>query len=284
MVDATTKTITPMTHILVWPKMSESRPPEGEQRGQGDQVAVDHPLHAGRREAELALDVRHGDGDDRLVDERHRRPRRSSRPSTQLRPCMPSRSSPLPPVAPGRETLTGTLAAGSRVWRHARGTVDAAGSAPSREPLERPPSPPASAPARPGPVRRTGGAGDRRRGRRAGAPATRLGAAGRWLLRTIGGSSVADAVQLRGEQRRGRPCAARASRPSPRRPGPGGAPRRRGPRRVSGTSASRAPKQSELKKVPERSSWKPGRDRVVEHRRLHRASASGRRRRPSAPG
>ena len=27
MVEATTKTITPITHILVWPKMSESRPP-----------------------------------------------------------------------------------------------------------------------------------------------------------------------------------------------------------------------------------------------------------------
>ena len=42
-----------------------------EQRGEGDQVAVHHPLHPGRRKAELALDVRHGDGDDRLVDERH---------------------------------------------------------------------------------------------------------------------------------------------------------------------------------------------------------------------
>ncbi len=27
MVEAKTNTITPMTHILVWPKMSDSRPP-----------------------------------------------------------------------------------------------------------------------------------------------------------------------------------------------------------------------------------------------------------------
>ena len=27
MVEAATKTITPITHILVWPKMSDSRPP-----------------------------------------------------------------------------------------------------------------------------------------------------------------------------------------------------------------------------------------------------------------
>ena len=45
---------------------------EGEQRGQREQVRVDGPLDAGGREPELLLDVRRGDRDDRLVDERHR--------------------------------------------------------------------------------------------------------------------------------------------------------------------------------------------------------------------
>ena len=44
---------------------------QGEQRGQSDQVRVHDPLDPGRRQAQLALDVRHRDGDDRLIDERH---------------------------------------------------------------------------------------------------------------------------------------------------------------------------------------------------------------------
>jgi len=45
---------------------------EGEQRRQCEQVGVDGPLHAGGGQAEFALDLRHGDGHDGLVDERHR--------------------------------------------------------------------------------------------------------------------------------------------------------------------------------------------------------------------
>ena len=45
---------------------------EGEERGQGEEVGVHHPLDSGGGQAELTLDTRHGDGDDRLVDERHR--------------------------------------------------------------------------------------------------------------------------------------------------------------------------------------------------------------------
>ena len=45
---------------------------EREQRRQREQVAVDHPLRAGGRQRQLALDLRDRDRDDRLVDERHR--------------------------------------------------------------------------------------------------------------------------------------------------------------------------------------------------------------------
>ena len=46
--------------------------PKGEQRRQGQQVGVDHPLHPCAGQAKLSLDLRHGDGHDGLVDERHR--------------------------------------------------------------------------------------------------------------------------------------------------------------------------------------------------------------------
>ncbi len=45
---------------------------EREQRRKGDEVTVDHPLQAGRRERELLLDLGGGDRHDRLIDERHR--------------------------------------------------------------------------------------------------------------------------------------------------------------------------------------------------------------------
>jgi hypothetical protein len=45
---------------------------EREERRQREQIAVDHPLDGRRRDAELVLDVRHGDGHDGLVDEHHR--------------------------------------------------------------------------------------------------------------------------------------------------------------------------------------------------------------------
>ena len=45
---------------------------EREQRRQREQVAVDHPLRAGRGQRQLLLDLRDRDRDDRLVDERHR--------------------------------------------------------------------------------------------------------------------------------------------------------------------------------------------------------------------
>ena len=44
---------------------------EGEQRRQRQQVGVDRPLHAAGRQAQVMLDRRRGDRDDRLVDERH---------------------------------------------------------------------------------------------------------------------------------------------------------------------------------------------------------------------
>ena len=47
-------------------------PAQGEQSRQGQEIGVDHPLHAGGAEPELALNVGDGDGDDGLVDERHR--------------------------------------------------------------------------------------------------------------------------------------------------------------------------------------------------------------------
>ena len=47
-------------------------PAEGKQRGQGQQVAVHHPLHSGRRKREVLLQLGNGDRDDRLVDEGHR--------------------------------------------------------------------------------------------------------------------------------------------------------------------------------------------------------------------
>jgi len=45
---------------------------EGEEGREREQVAVDDPLHARRREREVVLDRRHRDRDDRLVDEGHR--------------------------------------------------------------------------------------------------------------------------------------------------------------------------------------------------------------------
>jgi hypothetical protein len=45
---------------------------EGEEGGQREQVSVDDPLGAGRGEREVVLQARHGEGDDRLVDEHHR--------------------------------------------------------------------------------------------------------------------------------------------------------------------------------------------------------------------
>jgi hypothetical protein len=45
---------------------------EGEQRRQREQVAVDDPLRPGGRERQLLLEVGNRDGDDRLIDERHR--------------------------------------------------------------------------------------------------------------------------------------------------------------------------------------------------------------------
>ena len=54
------------------PTESASRPPSGEERGQGQQIGVDHPLHAGGGKAEFGDDVRRRDRHDRLVDERHR--------------------------------------------------------------------------------------------------------------------------------------------------------------------------------------------------------------------
>jgi hypothetical protein len=45
---------------------------EREQRGQGQQVGVDRPLHPGAAQAEFLLDLRDGDGHDGLVDEGHR--------------------------------------------------------------------------------------------------------------------------------------------------------------------------------------------------------------------
>ena len=48
---------------------------EQQQTGEGDQVRVHHPGHAGRREAELTLDVGHRDGDDRAVQDDHQRHR-----------------------------------------------------------------------------------------------------------------------------------------------------------------------------------------------------------------
>ena len=78
---------------------------QGEQRGQGDQVAVHHPLHAGRGQPELALDVRHGDGDDRLVDERHgdREDHRGEDPVAPLH-AVPSHCTP--PASSFEATLT----------------------------------------------------------------------------------------------------------------------------------------------------------------------------------
>ena len=45
---------------------------EGKQGGQGQQIAVHHPLHSGRRKREVFLQLGNGDRDDRLVDEGHR--------------------------------------------------------------------------------------------------------------------------------------------------------------------------------------------------------------------
>jgi len=45
---------------------------EREQRREREQVAVEDPLRAGRGHAEVVLQVRHGEDDDRLVDEHHR--------------------------------------------------------------------------------------------------------------------------------------------------------------------------------------------------------------------
>ena len=39
MVEAPTKTITPITHILVWPKMSESRPPRANSAARASRYA-----------------------------------------------------------------------------------------------------------------------------------------------------------------------------------------------------------------------------------------------------
>jgi hypothetical protein len=70
--EAIVNTAMPSRTMFLWPAMSAIRPAEGEQRREREQVAVDHPLHAGRREAEVFLKVRDRDRDDRLVDERHR--------------------------------------------------------------------------------------------------------------------------------------------------------------------------------------------------------------------
>ena len=43
-----------------------------EERGEGEQIAVDDPLRGRRGEREVLLQVGHGEGDDRLVDEHHR--------------------------------------------------------------------------------------------------------------------------------------------------------------------------------------------------------------------
>ena len=65
-------TMTPSTTIFLWPTVSASRPPKREERGQRQQVGIDRPLHTRTREPELSLDLGSRDGDDRLVDERHR--------------------------------------------------------------------------------------------------------------------------------------------------------------------------------------------------------------------
>jgi hypothetical protein len=50
---------------------------DGDQRdGQGQQVAVGHPLNVGERRAEVALDGRVGDRDDRAVECHHHDPER----------------------------------------------------------------------------------------------------------------------------------------------------------------------------------------------------------------
>ena len=58
-------------HLLVTDRVGQPAP-EGEERGQRQQIGVDRPLHARAREPELSLDLGRRDGDDRLVDERHR--------------------------------------------------------------------------------------------------------------------------------------------------------------------------------------------------------------------
>ena len=58
-------------HALVADDIGDA-PAEQEERGGGEQVDVDRPLHAVVAEAEVLLDGRRGERDDRLVDRRHR--------------------------------------------------------------------------------------------------------------------------------------------------------------------------------------------------------------------
>ena len=75
---ATTASTEPVRVSVLMPSpracRSGRRRPElrHDQRGEREQVAVDDPLRAGRREPEVLLEVRDGEGDDRLVDEHHR--------------------------------------------------------------------------------------------------------------------------------------------------------------------------------------------------------------------
>ena len=103
MVEATTKTITPITHILRCPKMSERRPPRAKSADERNEVAVDHPLHARRGQVELALNVGHRDRHDRLVDEGHgdREDHRGQDPVATLHPVPCHR--PLPEVVLGAD-------------------------------------------------------------------------------------------------------------------------------------------------------------------------------------
>ena len=72
MVEARAKTMTPSTTIFLWPTRVGQPAAEGEEGGQRQQVGVDRPLHPGAAQAELLLDLGHGDGDDGLIDEGHR--------------------------------------------------------------------------------------------------------------------------------------------------------------------------------------------------------------------
>ena len=104
------------THLGVPEDVGES-PAEREQRREGDQITVDHPLDARRAEAELALDARDGDGDDRLVDERHgdREDHRGEHPVSSLH-AVPSHRRP--PARRHRTTITAAAPVGLRQTGH----------------------------------------------------------------------------------------------------------------------------------------------------------------------